>query len=157
MNPVVACSDCSWVTEGSAGWGHGGGAIIPYNCMQVAGMVLAASWAAKGGHFGGEAHVATEMHARHMQKRHGLSLFFFLFSSLVTAAGVMQGRMLSQLGVAWCLTAGPLVAACLMAATAVYPNTYMIGIGEIIRKVNTFTDVTRVTIPVDCLGNSLRT
>lgn len=47
----------------------------------------------------------------------------------------MQGRLLSQLGVAWCLTAGPFVAACLMAATAFYPNTYMIAIGEIVRKV----------------------
>ena len=48
----------------------------------------------------------------------------------------MQGRVLSRLGVAWCLTAGPCVAACLMAATAVWPTTYMIGIGEIIRKVS---------------------
>ena len=48
---------------------------------------------------------------------------------------VVQGRMLSRLGVAWCLTAGPLMAACLMMATAVFPNTYMIGIGEIVRKV----------------------
>lgn len=46
------------------------------------------------------------------------------------------GKMLSQLGVAWCLTAGPLVAAALMTATALFPNTYMIGFGEIVRKVS---------------------
>ena len=48
----------------------------------------------------------------------------------------MQGKMLSQLGVAWCLTAGPMVAAALMAATAVFPNTYMVGFGEVVRKVS---------------------
>lgn len=62
----------------------------------------------------------------------------------------MQGRMLSQLGVAWCMTAGPLVAACLMASTAVYPNTYVIGIGEIIRKVNAFAGVVRETFGCFC-------
>ena len=56
--------------------------------------------------------------------------------------------MLSQLGVAWCLTAGPLVAACLMAATALYPNTYMIGIGEIIRKVSLVACISRFRIEV---------
>ena len=66
---------------------------------------------------------------------HCLSVSLLFSSLLVTAAGLVQGRLLSQLGVAWCLTAGPLVAACLMAATAVYPNTYMIAIGEIVRKV----------------------
>ena len=62
----------------------------------------------------------------------------------------MQGRMLSQLGVAWCLTAAPLVAACLMGATAVCPNTYMIGIGEIIRKVNACAGVMRVATDIFC-------
>ena len=43
--------------------------------------------------------------------------------------------MLSRLGVAWSLTAAPLVSVCLMAATAFYPNIVMIGVGEILRKV----------------------
>ena len=43
--------------------------------------------------------------------------------------------MLSKLGVAWSLTAAPLISVCLMAATALYPNLVMIGVGEILRKV----------------------
>lgn len=45
------------------------------------------------------------------------------------------GHMLSKLGVAWSLTAAPLISVCLMAATALYPNIVMIGVGEILRKV----------------------
>ena len=52
--------------------------------------------------------------------------------------------MLSRLGVAWSLTAAPLVSVCLMAATAFYPNIIVIGVGEILRK------VTRVYICIGC-------
>lgn len=43
--------------------------------------------------------------------------------------------MLSKLGAPWSLAAAPLASACLMAATAVFPNTIMIGVAEILRKV----------------------
>ena len=143
----------SWVVGG------GGGAMGPYGAIQLAGIVLAALWAAEGRLRGGG--IYSHKHAYNTTAQVAWPLFLslslsfslpflFLFSPLVTAAGVVQGRMLSRLGVAWCLTAGPLVAACLMGATAVYPNTYMIGIGEIIRKVNAFAGVMRVAVECFC-------
>ena len=49
---------------------------------------------------------------------------------------MVQGGMLTRLGVAWSLAAAPVVSLCLMAATAVFPNTTMICVGEIMRKVS---------------------
>ena len=119
--------------------------------IHVAGKVLAALWAARGGLRGDRAYVRSGMVSFFLCSFSNILSLFFPF---ITAAGVMQGRMLSRLGVAWCLTAGPLVAACLMGATAVYPNTYMIGIGEIIRKVNAFAGV--VQRPMLLLLTALR-
>ncbi|KAL3148605.1 hypothetical protein ABBQ38_014033 [Trebouxia sp. C0009 RCD-2024] len=142
------------LTERSSAHGPGVGSLR--GAWQGGGQLVEGFWLiAKSGYL---CHVCL-----HFVLHYLVSTFFYFEKTLVVASGggsasqrvatfatinsmsagavaliqlTATGRVLSRLGVAWCLTAGPCVAACLMAATAVWPTTYMIGIGEVIRKVS---------------------